>query len=378
MGRDVIYLVVVLLILLLVVLFLHRFNNKMNVENMTSGLGSSGIGSTIILTNGSVGAVGSMGAVGALGAIGAVGSNSASGAVGSNSASGAVGSNSASGAVGSNSAVGAVDAIGSNGALGALGSVSSMGSNGSNSALGSIGSGSTIYYEPGNYSFNSSLLYSPNEDTTSFMNSSTGETSFSAFTGSANQPTGFCKKSTPELQEETCNNLSKDLCPSTSCCVLLGGEKCVAGNKTGPSIKRNYGDTFVKNKDVYFYEGECYGNCEYNNTDNSSTIPAVITLSPVITDMGSSSTINSLQSIKNDINSDILGSSFQFAYGSAVVDQGSFSDYGSASIYGSAPIYGSTVPNSQPNITVVGSQQNSMIGSGSANGSANAGIRATK
>jgi hypothetical protein len=43
--------------------------------------------------------------------------------------------------------------------------------------------------------------------------------------------------------------------------VLLGGSKCVSGNENGPSVKSNYSDILVRNKDSYMYMGKCYGNC---------------------------------------------------------------------------------------------------------------------
>jgi len=48
--------------------------------------------------------------------------------------------------------------------------------------------------------------------------------------------------------------------------VLLGGQKCVAGNENGPTMKANYSDFLVLNKDFYYYQGKCYGNCP--NTGN--------------------------------------------------------------------------------------------------------------
>jgi hypothetical protein len=74
---------------------------------------------------------------------------------------------------------------------------------------------------------------------------------------------GFCeanKNNSIELETQ-CGKIGKDACASTSCCVLLGGSKCVAGNESGPTMKANYSDVNVMNRDYYFYQGKCYGNC---------------------------------------------------------------------------------------------------------------------
>jgi hypothetical protein len=63
--------------------------------------------------------------------------------------------------------------------------------------------------------------------------------------------------------EEKCNAVAPESCASTSCCVLLGGEKCVSGNENGPYMTANYTDYTLtaRNKDFYYYQGKCYGNC---------------------------------------------------------------------------------------------------------------------
>jgi len=74
---------------------------------------------------------------------------------------------------------------------------------------------------------------------------------------------GFCAANkNNKLEIETqCGKIGKDACASTSCCVLLGGTKCVAGNEAGPTMKSNYSDVSVMNRDYYYYQGKCYGNC---------------------------------------------------------------------------------------------------------------------
>jgi hypothetical protein len=74
---------------------------------------------------------------------------------------------------------------------------------------------------------------------------------------------GFCdaNKTNPMEIEKQCGKMDKSACASTSCCVLLGGSKCVAGNQSGPTMKANYSDITLLNKDYYYYQGKCYGNC---------------------------------------------------------------------------------------------------------------------
>ena len=61
---------------------------------------------------------------------------------------------------------------------------------------------------------------------------------------------------------EKCNTIPTDVCATTECCVLFGGEKCVEGDENGPKSKMVYSDTSIKNRDVYYYQGDCYGNCQ--------------------------------------------------------------------------------------------------------------------
>lgn len=129
--------------------------------------------------------------------------------------------------------------------------------------------GSNTYYEPGTYKFGAST-YVPTYEDSVYLSRTTGGTildpkgSFSIGTKSING--GFCSayKLMPEKLEESCNATSINNCASTSCCVLLGGEKCVAGDENGPLQKSNYSDIFIRNKDYYYYQGKCYGNCRGN------------------------------------------------------------------------------------------------------------------
>lgn len=75
---------------------------------------------------------------------------------------------------------------------------------------------------------------------------------------------GFCHfdKQHPEKIEKNCISLDKNVCASTSCCILLGGTKCVSGGPSGPHMKSHYNDTNLLQKDHYYHQGRCYGNCK--------------------------------------------------------------------------------------------------------------------
>jgi hypothetical protein len=64
--------------------------------------------------------------------------------------------------------------------------------------------------------------------------------------------------------EESCNNLTNENCNSVSCCVLMNGEKCVAGDAGGPTFKTQANGS-KHNVDFYYYQKKCYGNgCSSN------------------------------------------------------------------------------------------------------------------
>jgi hypothetical protein len=89
---------------------------------------------------------------------------------------------------------------------------------------------------------------------------------------------GFCayNQTNPAQIESICNGLDKNVCSSTQCCVLIGGEKCVAGNENGPTNYSNYSDPAVFHRDLYYYQGKCYGNCQ-NALKDTNVIPSVPT-----------------------------------------------------------------------------------------------------
>jgi hypothetical protein len=118
------------------------------------------------------------------------------------------------------------------------------------------------YYTPGSYPFGPSN-YVPNYEDSIYLSKSTGMSELMPLYNTASMKGGFCtqNKDFPNVLEANCNALDVNTCGSTSCCVLFGGTKCVAGGVRGPTLPANYSDIFVKNKDVYYYQGKCYGNC---------------------------------------------------------------------------------------------------------------------
>jgi len=121
--------------------------------------------------------------------------------------------------------------------------------------------GDITYYSPGSYTFGATS-YVPQYEDSVYLSRTTHMPTMADYRSSFKKA-GFCEadKDSPFAIEQKCNALDKDACASTSCCVLLGGAKCVAGNETGPTIKNNYGDILLRNKDSYTYMGKCYGNC---------------------------------------------------------------------------------------------------------------------
>jgi hypothetical protein len=123
-------------------------------------------------------------------------------------------------------------------------------------------SNTTLYNQPGTYQFNSAS-YVPNYEESVFLSKLTNEPTTSKIHNLAvNQP-GFCEATKGSMidRDAKCNALGKDVCASTDCCVLLGGEKCVAGSQGGPTVKSNYSDQTIINRDYYYYRGQCFGNC---------------------------------------------------------------------------------------------------------------------
>ena len=120
-----------------------------------------------------------------------------------------------------------------------------------------------LYYVPGAYKFGSSN-YVPNYEDSVYLSRTTRQSQTTPVYNTANILGGFCAqyKNDTTAIEEKCAALDLNACASTSCCALLGGQKCVAGNENGPKNVANYTDYSLKNKDFYYYQGKCYGNCQ--------------------------------------------------------------------------------------------------------------------
>jgi len=126
--------------------------------------------------------------------------------------------------------------------------------------------GSAVYYQPGSFTYGASS-YVPYYEDSVFL-SRTNKTIVNAPTYiDTSSKGGFCSYygTQPVLLEQKCNTIDSASCAATSCCVLLGGQKCVAGKQSGPTMKANYSDFLIKNKDFYYYQGKCYGNCPTPN-----------------------------------------------------------------------------------------------------------------
>lgn len=124
-------------------------------------------------------------------------------------------------------------------------------------------SGSVTYYTPGTYTYGPSS-YVPNYEDSILLSRTTGQGTTTPLYDTAAMKGGFCLQNAASKgnMEQICNVINKNECASTECCVLLAGTKCVAGDEKGPYFKSNYSDPFIRNKDVYYYKGKCFGNCE--------------------------------------------------------------------------------------------------------------------
>lgn len=137
--------------------------------------------------------------------------------------------------------------------------------------------GSMLFYQPGSYRFGATT-YVPNYEDSVFMSRLTRQSYAMPITNTTSILGGICNqyKNSPEQLEQACNRVNPQVCSSTSCCVLLGGQKCVSGDANGPTMKVNYNDPTIQKRDMYYHQGKCYGLCEndfdYNtlmsNNDN--------------------------------------------------------------------------------------------------------------
>jgi hypothetical protein len=122
-----------------------------------------------------------------------------------------------------------------------------------------------LYYVPGAYKYGSSN-YVPNYEDSVYLSRTTRLPQSTPVYNTASMLGGFCTQFQNDnlAIEEKCGALDLNTCASTSCCTLIGGQKCVAGNENGPMNPASYTDFALKNKDFYYYQGKCYGNCKGN------------------------------------------------------------------------------------------------------------------
>ena len=118
-----------------------------------------------------------------------------------------------------------------------------------------------IYYQPGTVNYGGAGYQPTDVDIAYFRNYKSTPASLFVVDETEN-PNGFCDlKDTLVNMDQKCLEQPLDVCASTNCCVLMGGQKCVYGNEFGPINKTVYSDTSIKNRDVYYYKGKCYGDC---------------------------------------------------------------------------------------------------------------------
>lgn len=124
------------------------------------------------------------------------------------------------------------------------------------------------YYQPGSFVFGATNFV-PNYEDSVYLSRTTGLSSVAKAYPTSSTMGGFCTQYQADKLglEQKCNTLDAGTCASTSCCILFGGSKCVSGDQSGPTMKANYTDPSVLNKDVYYYQGKCYGNCTGNLFD---------------------------------------------------------------------------------------------------------------
>lgn len=68
----------------------------------------------------------------------------------------------------------------------------------------------------------------------------------------------FCEINKGFKLEQSCNELTKQNCGLTSCCVWTSDNKCIAGNKSGPIFNSNSNGK-TNSLDYYYFQNKCYG-----------------------------------------------------------------------------------------------------------------------
>ena len=119
------------------------------------------------------------------------------------------------------------------------------------------------YYNTANATTYTNSNYVPTYEDTVYLTRSSLISNSKPIYDSPSALGGFCSYTSTDKpkREEICNKIDKEVCASTECCVLLGGDKCVAGDSNGPLMTSNYNDPELHNKDHYYFNGKCFGNC---------------------------------------------------------------------------------------------------------------------
>jgi hypothetical protein len=134
---------------------------------------------------------------------------------------------------------------------------------GSTKAMLPTGLGVTpTYYKPKDYVYGS-LTYVPNYEDSVYLSRTANMFIGKPMVETSSIQGGVCNyyKNNPDQLEQACQHMDPNVCASTSCCVLLGGAKCVSGSQNGPKMKSHYSNTLIPNRDFYYYQSKCYGNC---------------------------------------------------------------------------------------------------------------------
>jgi hypothetical protein len=118
------------------------------------------------------------------------------------------------------------------------------------------------YFKPQDYIYGS-LSYVPNYEDSVFLSRTANMYIGEPIVETASIKAGICNyyKNNPDQLEQACQHTDPNICASTSCCVLLGGAKCVSGSENGPIMKSHYSNTSIPNRDFYYFQSKCYGNC---------------------------------------------------------------------------------------------------------------------
>lgn len=119
------------------------------------------------------------------------------------------------------------------------------------------GPNNVTYYSPDSYTFGAAT-YVPSYEDSVYLSSSMVDNQGPP-KPPAYAPNGICEKYQADKlgREHACSALDINTCASTTCCVAIGGNQCVAGNQYGPTFPK------TSATDYYYFQGQCYGNCPY-------------------------------------------------------------------------------------------------------------------